>query len=48
MLDAIDKDEFDFTSDDFGTFPSSCWDGRRIGHRICFKGKLYPFLSEFS
>ena len=49
MLDAIDKDEFDFTSDDFGTFLTSCWDGRRIRITDLFQRQSFtPFLSEFS
>ena len=44
MLDAIDKDEFDFTSDDFGNFPFFLlgW-SKDLDTGFVSKAKLYPF-----
>ena len=44
MLDAIDKNEFDFTSDDFGNFPFFLlgW-SKDLDSGFVSKAKLYPF-----
>ena len=47
MFDAIDEDEFDFTSDDFGEFPTLLRMVEGYGYGLC-QSKVLPFLSEFS